>query len=348
MNLGKPTRRTMSQVICRLTGAQYDDILAGPELGMDSAVVMVPGGQVLVTSTDPVSFIPSLGATKSAWLSVHGTASDLATSGLPPRYAVFDLNLPPSMSDRTLREFWRGIHETCRELKISIIGGHTGRFQGCDYTVVGGVTMFTVGDDNSYVTSAMGRNGDDIIATKSAGIEASAVLALSFPRTLRKAVGEQTVEKAGSLFTRISVVNDALSAIRVGHGERGIRAMHDATEGGVLTAAMELADASGLKAKIDSESIPVEGETRDVCKFFGIDPLISLGQGCLLIASGPSKTQEIEEHLRKKDIGSTVIGKLTRNRAHSLVHKGRARTLRYPTRDPYWQVYANALKRRLH
>src|SRR5712691_10853744 len=206
----------MSQVICRQTGAQHEDVLVGSGPGIDSAVVMLPGGKVLVTSTDPVSFIPSLGATKSAWLSVHGTASDLATSGLPPRYAVFDLNLPPSMSDITLREFWSGIHQTCRGLKISIIGGHTGRFQGCDYTVVGGVTMFAIGDDNSYVTSTMGRVGDDIIATMSAGIEASAILALSFPRTLKKAIGARTVEKARALFTKISVVSDALSATRVG------------------------------------------------------------------------------------------------------------------------------------
>src|SRR5213593_3532186 len=145
MGLGKPSRSMMSRTICRLTGAHDKNLLVGPKLGLDSAVLKIPEGKVLVSSTDPVSFMPLLGPAKSAWLTVHGTASDVATSGLPPRYATFDLNLPPSMTDETLRQFWRAIHTTCQQLGISIIGGHTGRFQGCDYTVVGGVTVFAIG-----------------------------------------------------------------------------------------------------------------------------------------------------------------------------------------------------------
>jgi hydrogenase expression/formation protein HypE len=338
----------MAKAMYRLTGARDHNLIAGPGPGLDTAIVRLPGGRVLVASTDPISFIPSLGPRRSAWLSVHGTASDIATCGVGPRYATFDLNLPPSMRDRVLRQFWLAIHETCRQVGIAIIGGHTGRFQGCDYTVVGGVTMFTIADETAYVTSAMGQNRDELIATKGAAIEAGAILSLSFPRTLKRAIGERAVERAQSLFTKISVVNDALSAAKTGLGESGVRAMHDVTEGGVLSAAMELAEASGLTVQVDSESIPVLEEVRQVCKFFRIDPLYSLGQGCLLIASKPNRTQDIIAGLRKKGIDSEVIGRLTRHRQHHVTRGGKTRHLRYPKSDPYWRAYSNAVTRGLN
>ncbi len=141
----------MAETIFRLTGARTKEVLSGPGPGVDTAVLRIEGGKVLIASTDPVSFIPELGARESAWLSVYATASDVATSGVPPKYAMFGLNLPPNLSDPVLRNYRTAIHESCRELGISIVGGHTGRFEGCDYTVVGGVTMFAIGDQSDYL-----------------------------------------------------------------------------------------------------------------------------------------------------------------------------------------------------
>ncbi len=347
MNLGKPRRSLMNEAIYRLRGAESPLALVGPGPGLDTTVLKITNRRVMVASTDPISYIPSLGTERSAWLSVHATASDIATSGLSPQCAIFDLNLPPTMSDRTLREYWKAIHKTCFRLGISVVGGHTGRFEGCDYTVVGGVTMFSFGKRTGYVTAGMARKGDDLIVTKGAAIEGTAVLALSFPKTLENKFGKSTVKKASKLLEEVSTIEDALCASKVGLRTRGVTAMHDVTEGGVLSAILELADASGLKAIVHQNEIPVYTEVQAVCRYFRLDPLITLGQGSLVIASRPDKTERVQAALRRKRIKSSVVGSLTKGRNHTILREGVSRLLKYPRRDPYWAAYWLGVRRGL-
>ncbi len=151
----------------------------------------------------------------------------------------------------------------------------------------------------------MAGNGDDLIATKSAAIEATTVLARSFPRTLKTAVGSSNLAKAHQLLDQVSVVKDALTAASVGLRAAGVTAMHDATEGGIISAILELADASGLKALVFSDSIPIYNEVLKTCEFFQMDPLVSLGQGSLVIASRPRNTMEVMRALRTEGIRPT-------------------------------------------
>lgn len=347
MILGKPKRRVLAATVFQLTGAGRPEVVRGPRPGVDCSVVRVDKGQVMIASTDPVSFIPSLGPEDSAWLSVHALASDVATSGVPPRFAMFELNLPPSLSDELLGRYWKSIHTACKNLGISIIGGHMGRFQGCDYTIVGGSTMFAVERENAYVTSEMARAGDDLIATKSAGIEATSILARTFPRTVEKHLGRDILESARSLLKKISVVQDALTASSVGLRDDGVTAMHDVTEGGILSAVLEMAAASRLGVVVDSDSIPVMDEVLEVCRLFRIDPRFALGQGSLIVASRPGQTQKVLKGLRRKGIPASIIGRLTKNRRSLIKVNGRMQRLTYPREDPYWRAYWNGVKRRL-
>src|SRR6267378_6633802 len=153
--MGKPSR-SMMEVILGHAGARNPKIQQGPRLGADTSIVEIDE-KVMISSMDPISLIPEIGPEKSAKLSVHGVASDVATSGIRPRFAMFDLNLPPSLTDRTLQTYWGSIHQTCRTLGISIVGGHTGRFPGCDYTVIGGAVMWCFSPHDRYVSSAMAK-----------------------------------------------------------------------------------------------------------------------------------------------------------------------------------------------
>jgi len=337
----------LAETVFRHTGARGAEIVRGPRPGVDCSVLRLGRGRVMIASTDPVSFIPSLGPEESAWLSVHAVASDVATSGVPPRFALFELNLPPSLSDELLERYWKTIHTACKSLNISIIGGHTGRFQGCDYTVVGGSTMFAIGREGAYVTSDMARAGDDLIATKSAAIEATSILARSFPRTVEKHLGRDILEMTKGLFRKISVVEDALAAGAVGLRQNGVTAMHDVTEGGVLSAVLEMADASGLGVFVDSEAIPIMYEVSEVCRLFRIDPKFALGQGSLIVASRPVHTQNVMKAFRRRGIPASIIGRLTKNRRYIMRVKDKMLRLAYPREDPYWRAYWNGVRRTL-
>ena len=339
----------MDGVIARHTGAKASNVVVGPKLGVDVSVLRIDHDKVMILSCDPVSFIPSMGPKDSARMSVYEIASDVATSGVSPMYAMIDLNLPPDLSDRALREYWVSFHETCGELGLSIVGGHTGRFEGCDYSVVGGATLWTFCGTRDYVTSMMAEDGDDILLTKSAGFGATSVLTRAFPRTVDRALGSSLFEKAWQYFLHSNIVKDAITAASVGIHDRGVTAMHDATEGGVVTAILEIAEASGLGGTVYLDEIPISEETQAVCRLFRIDPLISLGEGCLVVACKPARTKKVVNVLDSKGIRSTVVGRLSskKRRLQALTVEGQ-KPLRYPAKDPYWQAYWKAVKRRWH
>jgi len=336
----------MSNTIFMLKGLESRKVLVGPRPGLDVSVIEMGRDKVLIANCDPISFIPHLGPKDSAVMSITEVASDVATSGIAPSFVMFDLNLPPQFSDSLLTAYWRSIHQTCKDRGISIVGGHTGRFEGCDYSIVGSATMWTTAGKNDYLTSSMARDGDDLIFTKAAAYGATSVLTRTFSKTVRKYLGESLFERAWKYLIESDTVTDSLSAVKVGIHEHGVTAIHDATEGGSLACIVEMADASKLGGTIDLESIPVSEETLGICKLFHLDPMTSLGEGSLLIASRPNRTKRIVDTLQSTGTKATVIGQLS-SRTRGLFgvsRKGRTR-IRYPKRDPYWNAYWRALRK---
>jgi len=344
--LGKFNRKTIEKIIYTQLGANRRSVLVGPKFGVDNTVINLGNNAVMVATCDPLSFIPELGPHHSARISVDLLASDLTTSGLPPQYGIFDLNLPPKLSQREFAEYWRAFSLECKRLGISIVGGHTGRYMGCGYTVVGGGVLFSIGERELYLTPEMATDGDDILLTKGAAIETTAVLTRVYPKTVRRAIGSELYERARQYLNKLSTVEEALVAVKVGLHEDGVTAMHDATEGGVVSAILELADASHKGAEIELSSIRVSQESSAVCQLFKIDPLTSLSEGSLILTTNPSRTSKVLSRLGDAGIHSAVIGQITskRSQVYASSTSGRSR-LRYPKFDPYWRAYAAAKRK---
>jgi hydrogenase expression/formation protein HypE len=331
------------QVFSRL-GAKREQILVGPGFGHDNSIVRIAKGRVLVSTTDPISLIPSLGPVESAWLSVHLIASDLAASAIAPQYAMFDFNLPPDLPASMFTRFWDSMDLECKSLGVSVIGGHTGRYEGCNYSIIGGGSMFAIGRDHQYLTPAMARNGDDLILTKGAAIETTAVLARSFPNKVKGVIGSRLFDKAKRYLRKVSTVRDAMAAASTGIRARGVTAMHDATEGGVIAALFEVATASRLGLRVYGDNIPISDETLEICRLFHIDPLVSLSEGTLIITARPFATKRIRNRLSNQGIPTSVIGKMVSPKlGMRMSANGTDSSIRYPLRDPYWQGYSRAL-----
>jgi hydrogenase maturation factor len=336
----------MASTIWRLKGVKSRKVIVGPSPGVDVSVLDIGGGDVMVANCDPISLIPSIGPEDSATMSLYEVASDVATSGRSPRFVMLDLNLPPGMSNQLLGRYWKGINKTCLELGVSILGGHTGRFEGCDYSIIGGATMWTTCRKNEFLTSSMARDGDDLIFTRSAAYGATSVLTRAFPRTVRKHLGPSLFDRAWRYLRGANTVNDCLSAVKAGIHQHGVTAIHDVTEGGCLAAIAEMAEASSLGGIIDVEGIPISEETEQICKLFHLDPLTSLGEGSLLIASRPNRSRRVIDILQSIGTKVTVIGQFSSGtRGIFGVSRHDKFRIRYPERDPYWNAYWRALRK---
>jgi len=341
--VGKFPIDLMEKTVYPRLGAKRREILVSPGHGLDNAVVKLGHNQVLVLTSDPFSVIPVLGLRDSAWLSVHLLASDLSTCGFPPRFVMVNFCLPPRMKDEEFEEYWDAFHEECKRLGVAVLGGHTGRYVGCDYTIVGGGVMMTLADENRYLASNMSRPSDLIIMTKGVAIAATGILSRAFPETIEKAHGSAFLKKAQAHFRMFSVVDDALIAASVGLRKEGVTAMHDVTEGGLLGALYELSEASGVGLDIDLSKVIVTQEAKLICRLFDLDPYITLSEGTLIATVKPEKAEEVVKALTSRGVRASLIGRVMNRRHGRWVVKGKRRKpLKKPTVDPYWKAYWRA------
>ncbi len=343
--IGKISPAIFNELIFPRLGAKSDSILVGPQHGVDVGIVEI-GDKAVSFTCDPVFIVPEYGWERSAWFAIHILASDAVTCGLKPKLLAIDLNLPMEMTKEQLEIMWNIMHRECEQLGISVITGHTARYENCHYPMVGGATIVGVGEKHEYVTPRMVKAGDKIIITKGPAIEATGIFATMFPRLIEKEFGHDFSQRAQQVFYQMSVVEDAMTAVSVGVRENGVTAMHDATECGVWGGLYELAQAASLGVKVEKEQIVVEDCIEEICRYFDIDPYASISEGTLIIACREHKAREVVTALSRKGIKSSIVGELTKpEKGMVLVEKGRERKLNHPIVDPFWRAFYGALQK---
>jgi hydrogenase maturation factor len=346
--IGKVNRGLFERVIFPNLGAEDASVIVGPQFGVDFGVVRI-GDYDLIFEVDPVYVVPEYGWEKSAWFAVHILASDVAVSGVPPRYLFIDLNLPLRMTDEELERLWRAIHNECRRLGITIVAGHTGRYGGIDYPMIGGAVMVGVTERDHFVTPAMARPGDVVIMTKGAAVETAGILASMFPEVLERRYGKEFARRAQEIFWLQSAVDDALTLAQLGLRD-GVTAMHDATEYGVWGALNDVAEVSGVSIRVFREKLFVRDDVMKVVEAFSgltgikVDPFASISEGTLIAAVRRGLEDRALELLRSRGIEAAVIGEVVEGKGVYLVDEGSERLIRQPEQDPFWPLFFRALE----
>ena len=338
--MGKVSRQFFETVIARRLGTKRKDVAVGPANGVDVGVVRLPDGRALVSTTDPIYIVPPYGWERAAWFAFHILASDLTTSGVAPQYVTLDWNLPMDIEDNQIETMFTVIDRECRKYGASVVTGHTGRYEGCAYPMVGGATFLAVAPKDGWVTADMARPGNRLLVTKTAALEATAILSNTFPAIVDRHLSSEDANRAKALFDSMSTVEDALAAATVGLRGDGVWAMHDATEGGVRNAVWEMAQASGLGVNVDLSRVPIDPAVAAACEAFGMEPLDAISEGTLLIAVDPASSQDVIARLRRKRILAADIGAFTKRGA---ARRDRRRALVPADRDPFWIAFSRAI-----
>lgn len=298
--VGKLSHERLARLLARLPGKASREVLVGPAIGEDAAAVAVEG-QALVVATDPVTFA----ADRAGWYAVQINANDVATMGARPRWFQACV-LMPAESSVAVRSVFDDIAKACDELGVSVLGGHTEVTTGITHPIVIG-TMMGLTRRDALVRSSGARVGDAIVLTKSAAIEATAIMARECRDRLAAVVGPGMLRRAGRFLfdPGIGVVREAMLATRA-----GATAMHDPTEGGVLTGLWEMARAAGRRFEVDIQAIPVARETRVLCRHLGIDSLRAIASGCLLITIAADRADGLLRRLKRASVTATVVGRV--------------------------------------
>ncbi|MCD6193029.1 MAG: AIR synthase family protein [Candidatus Aminicenantes bacterium] len=341
-DLGKISPEFFQSIIYPRLGSKRAEVLVGPQHGVDIGIIRFGSGKVMAVTTDPIYVVPQFGWDEAAWFAWHILASDVTTSGFPPAYIIPDWNLPLTVDEKAFTTIWERWHVESLRYGATIIAGHTARYTGTDFPMVGGATFIAVGEEEKYVTPQMAQPGDYLIITKGPAIEATAIMATLFYQKTKSRVGRKLAEAGRELFFSMSTVEDALTVAQLGL-RTVVTSLHDATEGGVLGGVYEVAVASGTGIFIDLDKISLAPAIEAIGQAYHMDPFISISEGTLIITLRPEKSKQVLEALQKKNIPAFLCGEILPLKEGRWVRrKGATKPLQHPRIDPFWRAVQEA------
>jgi len=334
---GKIDDATFEEIIAPHLGADREDVTLGPQHGVDFGVLSVEDSAI-VTATDPISILPALGFERAGRLALDIVLTDVAVSGIAPTHVTVSLSLPTEMTDDELARAWHGMADHAESLGVSVLAGHTARYEGIDYSWVGGGTALGVGDPADLVRPDGAQPGDAIVLTTGPGAEVAGLFATLFPAALD--LPAATVARAQERVEDILGVADANRASEAGD----IHAMHDATEGGVVGGLAEMATGAGVRFLVERDGAPIQPGVQDVCEAAGVDPWTVSSAGSLLLTAPPEEATAVVEAMEASGTPAAVIGTVEATDGEGAVHLDGER-VEPPTSDPAWDAMARLADR---
>lgn len=282
-------------------------------------------GQQLAFSTDsfvidPI-FFPNGNIGK---LAVCGTANDVAVCGAIPKYLSCGFILEEGFPLSELQQIIQSMADCCREHHIQIVTGDT---KVVPKGAVDKIFINTsgIGVIPHYLDWGVHQiqAGDQVIVSGTLGDHGATIL------NLRENLGIQT-----ALESDCAVLTPLIDLLRP---IQGVKAVRDATRGGVNAVLHEFAQAQQLGIRIEEQALPIRQEVRGICELLGLDPLNFANEGKLVIIASPEKAQDILTALRAHPLGenAALIGEVTEDKKVRAVGIfGQSRLLDLPTTEP--------------
>ena len=326
MKIGKLPEPVLIRSVLKQVKHRREEVLVGPAVGQDCAVLQVAPDEVLVMSTDPITgTVKDLGSH-----SIHITANDLAASGAEPVGVMLTVMLPDTVEEPEVRKMMQDAEEVCKQLNMEVLGGHTEitnvvRQPLISVTGVGKIKRSQV------ITTLQIQPEQDVVVTKWIGLEATTILAKEKEEELRKRFPAGIVDTAIGFDQYLSVVPE--SKIAMGHG---VTAMHDITEGGVFGALWEMASGAGVGLEVDLKKIPIRQETVEICQYFDLNPYQIMSSGSMMIVTDDG--HELVRKLETAGIHAAVVGRTNSSNDRILRNGEDVRYLDKPQPDELYKV----------
>lgn len=234
-------------------------------------------------------------------LAVFGTVNDLAMVGAQPRWLSLSFILEEGLPMTTLDLVLASIAESAQRVGVSIVTGDT---KVVPRGAADGMFLQTTGIGELRYPPPPGAQaiqpGDELLVSGSIGQHGIAVLVAR--------------EQLGITPTPVSDCGPLVAVVaELRRAGIDVRALRDATRGGVAAVLHEWAEASGRTLAIDERQLPVSAAVRGACELLGLDPLHIANEGTMLVAVAEgegSKALAALSHLPEA-AQAAVIGRAT-------------------------------------
>ncbi|MGQ0391734.1 hydrogenase expression/formation protein HypE [Raoultella ornithinolytica] len=257
-------------------------------------------------------------------LAVCGTANDVAVSGALPRYLSCGFILEEGLEMATLERVVNSMALTAQAAEIAIVTGDTKVVPrgAADKLFINTAGIGAIPTDIRWGAQQIAP-GDVLLVSGTLGDHGATIL------NLREQLGLD-----GALASDCAVLTPLIQTLRA---LPGIKALRDATRGGVNAVAHEFAAASGCGIELHEQKLPVNETVRGVCELLGLDALNFANEGKLVIAVAREAAEAALAQLQSHPLGrhAAIIGDVVeRTGVRTIGLYGVKRTLDLPHAEP--------------
>jgi len=279
-----------------LVEAVFLDAFSNPLLEPleDAAQLHVNGARVALTTDSYVVSPLFFPGGDIGDLAVNGTVNDLAVSGATPLYLSAGFILEEGFPVTDLIEIVTSMKAAAQVAGVQVVTGDTkvvqrGKADGC-YINTAGVGVV---EHDMSLGVANARPGDAVIVSGPIGDHGV---------TIMLARGELDIEA--------DITSDTADLLAA---TPGVRALRDATRGGVATILNEVATAAQVGVLVNEDAIPVRTVVRGASELLGIDPMYVACEGRMVVVVDGGEADKALAALRSHPLGAdaAIIGSIT-------------------------------------
>jgi len=257
-------------------------------------------------------------------LAVCGTANDVAVSGAVPRWLSCGFILEEGLELATLERIVTSMAATAAAAGIAIVTGDTKVVPrgAADKVFINTAGIGSIPGGLNWGMRQIAV-GDMLLVSGTLGDHGATIL------NLREGLGLE-----GDLQSDCAVLTPLIQALR---DVPGVKALRDATRGGVNAVAHEFAASSGCGIELQEGALPVKSAVRGACELLGLDPLNFANEGKLAIVVERSAAQQVLALLHQQPLGqnAAIIGEVVERKGVRLTGLyGVKRTLNLPHAEP--------------
>ncbi|WP_272676375.1 hydrogenase expression/formation protein HypE [Providencia huaxiensis] len=257
-------------------------------------------------------------------LAVCGTVNDVAVSGAIPKYLSCGFILEEGFPLSELTLIVESMAATAAAAGVAIVTGDTKVVQrgAADKIFINTAGIGVIPTNIQWGAQHI-QVGDKVIVSGTLGDHGATIL------NQREQLGLEA-----ELCSDCAVLTPLIAPLRE---IDGVRALRDATRGGVTAILHEFAQASGCGIAVNEGDLPVSSAVRGVCELLGLEPLNFANEGKLVIVVKPEAENAVLAALHQHPLGkdATTIGCVTEQKQVRLVGIfGTSRLLDLPHSEP--------------